>query len=139
MVTLILCNGRANCIIPLDNYLTISVTTGLTYSFRLSYTNTNMLQKTCTYINMALNLFNSLNSYNPIKNWAEDLNRHFSKDIWMTSKHMKRCSISVVIGIMNIKTTIKYWSEWPSLICLQITHAGEGVEKREPYYAVVGM
>ena len=79
---------------------------------------------------------------NPIKKWAKELNRHFFKeDIQITNKHMKRCLTALTIREMQIKTTMRYHFTQVRMAIsksLQAINAGEGVEKREPSYTLVG-
>jgi hypothetical protein len=45
----------------------------------------------------------------PLKKWAHELNREFSKkEVQMASKYLKKCSISLVIKVMQIKTTLRF-------------------------------
>ena len=60
----------------------------------------------------------------------------------MAAKHIKRSSTSFIIREMQIKTTVRYHLLQVTMAAIKKStkiNAGEGVEKRDPSYTVVGM
>ena len=74
---------------------------------------------------------------NPIKKLTKALNRHFSReDIQF------RCSTTLIIREMQIKTTMRYCLTVVKMAIIKIIQTindGAGVEKRNPLTFLVGM
>jgi hypothetical protein len=70
-----------------------------------------------------------------VKKCAHELNREFSKEeVQMASKYMRKCSTSLVIKEMQIKTTLRF-----HLTPVRIAkNAGKDVVKQESLYTAGG-
>jgi hypothetical protein len=78
-----------------------------------------------------------------MKKWATELHRIFSKEEnQKAKKHMKKCSPSLAIKEMQIKTTLRFHLSPCRIAIIKTpltTCVGEDVGKKEPFCMLVGM
>jgi hypothetical protein len=79
----------------------------------------------------------------PIKKWATELNTTFSKEeIQMAKNHRKKCSPSLVVKEMQIKTTLRFRLTPVRMAIIKTpptTNVGKDAGKRNSHTLLVGM
>jgi hypothetical protein len=94
-----------------------------------------------TRIYRELKKLNSPKINDPIRKWATELNRTFSKEeIQMAKKHMKKYSPSLTKKEMQIKTPLRFHLTPVRIAIIRTppTNVGETVGKKEPLYTAGG-
>jgi hypothetical protein len=91
-----------------------------------------------TRICRKLQKLNPQNINDPMKKWADELNRAFSKEVQMAKKYMNKCSTSLAIKEMKIKTTLRFHLTLVRMAIIKNTSVGEDAGKEESFYTVDG-
>jgi hypothetical protein len=95
-----------------------------------------------TRVYRELKKLNSQKVNDPMKKWATELNRAFSKEeLQMAEKHMKKCSTFLAIKEMQIKTTLRFHLTPVRMATTKSTNDNkcwQGCGKKEPSYTACG-
>jgi hypothetical protein len=91
---------------------------------------------------MELKNLSSLKINDPMKKWASELSRVFLKEeVEMAKKHMKKCSPSLAIKEMQIKTTLRFYFTHVRMSTIKNTNNNkcwQGCGEKEPSYTTGG-
>jgi hypothetical protein len=89
---------------------TVNKTKGPPIDWERNFTNAKSNRVLISNICKELKKLDSRNSNNPIKNWGTELNKEFSTEEYRRAeKHLRKCSTSLIIREMQIKTTLRFY------------------------------